>query len=119
MREGRPSAEVSISVKYAVSATKGGFDITKPENEPVLNRALEDKIKLICEAALERAQKQLQTDIFGFGEAVHRKDPAYWKKVKDKWSLEYAGMPVDVSVKAELKSIGEITKSLFAKKEEG
>lgn len=115
VKDGRPSVSISISAKYAISATRGSIDITKNESSQIINKALEDKIKKICETSLERAQKELQTDIFGFGGAVHRKNSSYWKSVKDGWSRVYADMPVNISVKAKLISIGELTQSLFAK----
>ncbi len=113
---GKPSVAVEIAVKYAVSGTKGGFDITEKQNIKRMNRALENKIKRICAAALSKAQGKLQTDIFGFGEAVHRKDPSYWNAVKDDWEGVYRSMPVRVGVKAELVSIGEITKPVYSSK---
>jgi spore germination protein KC len=107
VNEGKPSVDISITLNYIVSSTRGNIDLTK------INQALENKIKKLCKTSLEKAQKELQTDIFGFGDAVHRRDAGYWKSVKDKWSQEYVKMPVNISVKAEIKGIGEITKSLF------
>jgi spore germination protein KC len=113
---GKPSIAVEISVKYAVSGTRGAFDVTEKSNIESMNKALENKIKRICAKALSKAQGKLQTDIFGFGEAVHRTDPSLWKAVKDNWSAVYSSMPVKVEVKAELVSIGEITKPVYSRK---
>jgi spore germination protein KC len=45
---------------------------------------------------VDKAQKDLKTDIFGFGERIHSKDPPYWKTVKDNWNDVFTGMPVEI-----------------------
>jgi spore germination protein KC len=44
--------------------------------------------------------KQEKSDVFGFGEIIHRKDPSYWRKVKENWNEQYfPELDVKVNVK--------------------
>ena len=37
---------------------------------------------------IETVQKQYKSDIFGFGEAIHRSNPKEWKKIKKQWGMK-------------------------------
>ncbi|HPD01686.1 MAG TPA: Ger(x)C family spore germination C-terminal domain-containing protein, partial [Acetivibrio sp.] len=75
-------------------------------------------VKSLCEKALNKAQKELKTDIFGFGEEIHRKHPKLWKKLKKEWSNKFPDLPVNITVEVETKQLGGIGKPLFMKEEE-
>ena len=50
-------------------------------------------------AAVEKA-RELNVDIFGFGEVIRKQHPAEWKEIKDNWGLMFSEVPVEVDVKA-------------------
>ncbi|AKA68184.1 Ger(x)C family spore germination protein [Clostridium scatologenes] len=111
----KPVINVKIDVKQNIGAVEGDFDISKEENKDLVNRLSEQKIELICKEALNKAQNDLKSDIFGFGEAVHRKNPKLWAKIKDKWDSEFVHIPVNITVNVKTNQLGEITKSFFIK----
>lgn len=113
--DGKPSISVDIKLRYSIPEISGGYDVSVPDKLGSVSKALEDKITGSCNAAITKAQKEIKADIFGFGEAVHRKDKKYWSTVKDKWNDEFIKMPVNITVKAELFNTGEISKSYFKK----
>jgi spore germination protein KC len=65
--------------------------ISKLEN--LLAKQIEKEIK----EALSKSH-QLGTDVFGFGEKIHRDYPEDWKKMKGKWNEIYPAIPVDIHV---------------------
>ncbi len=87
------------------------MDATKIENLDKINQLIERKIADNCNSSVQKAQ-ELKADIFGFGERLHARDPAYWKTVKDNWGEAFATVPVHITVKAELVTIGDIGKTL-------
>lgn len=111
----KPKANVLIKLDYNVTELESDLDLTKSENTELLNKLLEDKLKNICKLSVKKAQMDLKSDIFGFGEAVHRKYPAFWKKVKESWDDEFSDMPVKIAVQAKLKNTGDISKALKIK----
>jgi spore germination protein KC len=116
--ENKPAIEVKIKIKCNIEIVEGEFDVSAEENKQVLNKLLASKVKLLCEKALNKAQKELKTDIFGFGEAIHRKYPKTWEKLKDDWNDKFTDLPVNITVEAETNQLGQITKPLFMKEKE-
>lgn len=55
-----------------------------------------------------REAQQLGSDIFGFGEAFHRKYPREWHKWKDNWAEKFQHLEVDVQINYHLKRVGKI-----------
>lgn len=115
---GKLSIDVEIKDVQNVSAVEGEFDVSKEENEVILNKIAEERIKEFCEKTLYKTQNELKTDIFGFGEVIHRKYPKLWEKIKGNWNNEFVRLPVNITVKAETKQLGQITKPFFMKEQE-
>jgi spore germination protein KC len=111
----QPKIDVEVKVRQNIVGVKGELDVSKIENIETINKMGEDKIKHMCEMAVRKAQKELKTDIFGFGERVHAKDPAYWKTVKDNWNEVFAEMPVTIDVTVETVATGDLNKPLMKK----
>lgn len=116
--ENKPAIEVKIKTKCNIVIVEGEFDVSAEENKQILNKLLASKVKLLCEKALNKAQKELKTDIFGFGEAIHRKYPKTWEKLKDDWNDKFTDLPVNITVEAETNQLGQIKKPLFMKEKE-
>jgi len=116
--DGKLAIDVKLDVKQNVVAVKGEFDVSEVENKKILNEIAEKKIKLLCEEALNRAQNELKTDIFGFGEAIHRKYPKLWEGIKADWNNEFADLPVNITVKVQTIQLGQVTKPFFIKEKE-
>jgi len=110
--DGKPGMEVKIKVVFDVNAVEGQFDITSEENRESLVDIVESTVITYCEEAIS-AVKNNKTDIFGFGEAIHRKYPKLWEKMKDDWDNEFPDLQINIAVSAKLSQLGQITKSFF------
>jgi spore germination protein KC len=51
--------------------------------------------------------RQLKADIYGFGEAVHRKYPKQWKEMEPVWESIFPEISLKIKVEVSLKRIGE------------
>lgn len=111
----KPAINVEINLKSNVAAETGSIDVSSEENIKRLNQLVEEKTTILCNAAIKKAKEDLKSDIFGFGEEVHRTYPDYWKEVSKDWSKEFPKLPVSVSVKSEINGLGQNTKSVFSK----
>lgn len=116
--DGRPAIDVEINVNVNINAVAGEFDVSKEENIKIFNELSENKIKLLCESVLNKAQNSYKTDIFGFGEVLHRKYPELWEEIKDDWNNEFTDIPVNFTVKVKTNQLGQVTKSFFIKEKE-
>ncbi|MDI3535386.1 MAG: spore germination protein [Thermosediminibacterales bacterium] len=83
-------------------------DLSRPEIIEALNQRLAQAIKAEVIAAQNKAQKNYQVDIFGFGEAVRRKFPKLWQKIEHKWDEEFPELPVKISIEAKIRRLGMI-----------
>ncbi|KPD00682.1 Spore germination protein A3 precursor [Geobacillus sp. BCO2] len=61
-----------------------------------LDRHIENEVK----QAIVSAQR-VRTDVFGFGDAVHRAAPRLWKKIQNEWHDRYFP-ELDVTVTADI-----------------
>ncbi|WNQ10407.1 Ger(x)C family spore germination protein [Paenibacillus aurantius] len=114
MENGRPVIDLAIKGDAIVSESGCKADLSKLETLAALEQETDKDITEKIEKALTRARK-LKTDIFGFGEVIHRSYPAYWKGVKDQWDKEFPELPVRVKVDIAIKRTGESIQSIEQK----
>jgi spore germination protein KC len=68
-----------------------------------LNELLSAQVKLDIDQALQKVQKQWQTDIFQFGEAIYKKHPDQWKELAPEWRKnKLKAMKVNIQVKPQI-----------------
>ncbi|MBP7174663.1 MAG: Ger(x)C family spore germination protein [Thermoclostridium sp.] len=111
----KPAINVEIMVKANVVAQTGELDLTSEEIIEKISRKAEGDIEDVCNAALEITRKDFKTDVFGFGEEIHKKYPKLWKQVKNNWNDEFARLPINVKAHVQINGLGESTKSVFSK----
>ncbi|WP_349654644.1 Ger(x)C family spore germination C-terminal domain-containing protein [Paenibacillus amylolyticus] len=70
----------------------------------------EEQEKILKEG-IQNAQ-HIGSDIFGFGEAFHRKYPSEWHKWKEDWTRKFQHLQVDVNLRYRLNRVGKITNSV-------
>jgi len=109
---GKPVIAVTIKLTYNIGAIAGDFDVTKGQNKEIVDRIVEERVREMCNKSLKKA-KELESDVYGFGEAVHRADPDYWKIVKNKWDSVFVDLPVRLYIDADIKKTGETRQSYF------
>lgn len=105
IRDGQVYMTVKVKVDTFLDDNQAGVQPDKPAELGKVESAQGVEIKHEIQAALDKAQQEYQVDIFGFGEAVHRKYPREWKQMKKDW----AGIFPTVKVKVQVKSTIEHT----------
>ncbi|OPZ89437.1 MAG: hypothetical protein BWY74_02731 [Firmicutes bacterium ADurb.Bin419] len=93
----------------------GDLDLTEENVIEKLNDKIEEKLTILCNNAVKRVKEDFGTDIFGFGEYIHRAYPKLWKDIKDDWNSEFTKLPVNINVKVKINNLGLGTKSIFSK----
>ncbi len=113
--EGIPAINVNIHIDSNIAAAYGDLDLSKQENVEMFCKKLESKTALFCNMAVKKAQQDFKSDIFGFGEEIHRSCPKVWAKIKDNWNEEFENLPVSVSVNVKVGQLGQVTDSFYTK----
>jgi spore germination protein KC len=118
MEKGKPKINISVFSEGNVGDVECKIDLSKPENIKKLEEKYQNSIKEKITAAIKKAQGDYQSDIFGFGEVIHRADPKAWKRLEPNWKQEFKNVKVSVNVNAKIRRLGTITKSFQKEIEE-
>ncbi len=113
--DGEPVIDVKLRVKQNVSEVLCKIDLASDGMFAEIDRRSAQKLESILESAIDKAQQQFKSDIFGFGDAVHRADPKLWKRLQGDWDRHFANMPIHVTVDVETTLAGTINNSLLMK----
>lgn len=110
LMDGELSFTVKVNADTNIQEAECHEELEKPEVIKSIEKSLADAVRGEVEAALSKAQHEYRSDVFGFGEVVHRKYPGVWKEVKSDWKEIYPDLPVYVEVEAKIARTGLVTK---------
>jgi spore germination protein KC len=102
---GRVRMTVEVHDDCALVGTAGSARVATPEDLSALEGRKVEVIRRDIRAAVRRTQ-ELGTDLFGFGEAVHRRYPQAWRELKPRWEQVFRRLEVEVKVTARIVSTG-------------
>ncbi len=115
INNGKPEVDINIKVEGNVGEVECKINLTKLGTIDELEKIYEKEVIEIINETLDTLQKQYKTDIFGFGEAIHRSNPKEWNKMKENWDEEFSNLTVNVKVDMKLHRTGTINNSLLEK----
>ncbi|MGI9860432.1 Ger(x)C family spore germination C-terminal domain-containing protein [Moorella naiadis] len=84
----------------------GNFNPDNLDQLRVIQEAVNKEIADRARAVVAKAQQELRTDLFGFGEILHRSNTRYWHQVQDHWNDEFPRAQVQVEVEIQLRRVG-------------
>lgn len=106
MQDGKPSVTIDITTKGELGEVDVPINIEDRQIRHKITKKVEEEIKQIVHSAIERS-KELQTDVFGFGEKLYQEHPEAWKKLKNDWNDQYyPELDVNVTVNASITRTG-------------
>jgi spore germination protein KC len=111
--EGKPELEIRIDAEGNVSEVECQIDLSKTKSIYELEKRAEQRIQGYVEAAVRKVQTGFKSDIFGFGEAMHRDQPKHWKAIKNEWEQLFTTVSVHPNVDVKLRRTGKIGKSFI------
>lgn len=115
---GQPRIHLNLIMEQDIGEVRcRQLELTKPDTLKQLESQGADRARDIINQSVRKA-KAYRSDIFGFGEAIHRADPAGWNKLKKDWEQQFRNLPVDVQVKVNIRRLGTVIDSYIQKKEE-
>jgi spore germination protein KC len=114
---GKPEINVNLIAEANIAEVTCNIDITKPETIKIIEKTTNKRSEELLTASVKRAQ-ELEADIFGFGDAIHRADPKAWKKLKNNWNEEFAKMKVNIKSEYTIRRTGTINKNFIKETEE-
>ena len=111
----QPKIRVDLFVEQNVGELQcENLDLTDPAVIRYFNRTAEKELSNGIRHSIKTLQQKYQTDILGFGDAIRRADPNYWKSIKASWPEKFAKVPVQIHVQVKTLRVGTVTDSLPA-----
>ncbi|MFC5703684.1 Ger(x)C family spore germination protein [Cohnella faecalis] len=84
----KPVIDLTFTAEANVGEIACDIDITDPQSLRQLEKTAAKLTVKALDETIDSVKQKYNTDIFGFGDAIHRYHPRQWKKVKDKWANE-------------------------------
>lgn len=116
IKDNEPSIKIEIKQEGDLQEQTSSEDLANPKAFAKLEKAEGEAIKKEVMAALQKA-RELNADIFGFGDIIYQHYPKQWTKMEKDWDQIFKNMSVEVSVDAKLRRTGRITKPIMSKDE--
>jgi spore germination protein KC len=113
---GKISFDVNLSIKGELSEQQSTEDLSIPEKIVEIEEAMAEDAANKCLAALEKAQGEYGSDIFGFGEAFHRKYKREYKELKYSWNEVFKDAQVNIAIEARVQRVGLLNRPVTIKR---
>lgn len=103
-----PNIHINVRIeaqlsKYYTNAQSDTSEILTPYIIEHAQKALSESITSEINAVLNKCQKLLKSDIFGFGFAFFREYPSIWhSEYEKKWNSDFPDVPVSVNVESKI-----------------
>lgn len=109
------SVNVSTETKVNVGEIGIEADFMKTEDVEKTRQKLESQMEEDLYELIDKAQSDLNCDIFGIGREIYRNYPHQWEKYKENWEETFKTLDFNVDCKVEINSSGLIDKGCCAK----
>ncbi|MDD9267065.1 Ger(x)C family spore germination protein [Paenibacillus sp. GCM10023248] len=107
--------EVRLVGKGSIVENNATLDPTARKDLQIIQDEFNLTTQNSVQQLIDKVQKEYKTDIFGFGEVVHRKYPKQWKNLEKDWSHTFSQLQVSVKVDIHCKEPGQTTSSIMSR----
>ncbi|MDQ1000587.1 spore germination protein KC [Neobacillus niacini] len=106
MEKGKPRVSIDVRAEGNIGEARLPIDLNNPDVLLKIEKVIEKEIKKEISMAVKQAQKN-KSDIFGFGEALHRTNPKEWEKMATEWNdIYFPEVKTDIVVDAFIRRTG-------------
>jgi spore germination protein KC len=109
-KDGKPLAKVHISIEGDIN--EKSQDTAAPLNRGYMLEQIQSDLQDDAATSYEQLIQETQeagSDIFGFGELIRAKHPAYWSRsirTKDAWQEQYKELAIEVTCDVNIRRVG-------------
>jgi len=112
IQDGKATIDVKISPTFSIIQEDSQVDLNNAEILKQIEKQLNLQIESEISESVEKAQKEFQSDIFGFGSFVHIQHPKVWKDIKTEWNDIFSNAQINVTVDSMIIMSGESEQAL-------
>ena len=99
----------NITIKISTKTTaiiaevmNNNVNVFNNEGRDKLIKAAENMIENNIKDLVKKAQAELNSDIFGFGQLIKKDNPTFWKQIEDDWSNIFQDINIEVNSVVEI-----------------
>lgn len=112
--ENSASIDIRIKVNFRVVAIGTDKNPSQPNVMSDIEKQFNSFLLPEIAKAVEIAQREFKSDIFGFGASVHAQNPKDWERIKEEWDKIFPAATVNISVESNMFQTGEIKDSVLS-----
>lgn len=105
IQHGKPVIYTDINVMGELLETSCEIDLSDPRVLKKFEKKMENVLKRKIKKTISITQKE-KSDIFGFGDALSRTNPVYWRQNKKSWDNLYSDAQISLKVHVEIINSG-------------
>ncbi|NBD27928.1 Ger(x)C family spore germination protein [Paenibacillus glycinis] len=99
--------ELTVAAQVYLLENTASLDMSEVDTMVMAQHYLNDYVQKDLQGTFDKMQRW-GPDVFGIGEYLHRKDPAWWRSQKNDWDENFKKLDVTVKAKIQLRSSGII-----------
>lgn len=117
-KNGKPIATISIKGIGDITENSCNLELTDPKVIDKIEKEINDKMESLMKKGLKLIQNDLKSDVIGIGNLVYKKNPKYYKKIKD-WDQDiFPDMKIKVKSNINISTKGSTKQSIKEAKNE-
>lgn len=111
-KDNKASGKVTINAIAQIGEVNCLIDLEDEKEVEKIKKDTEKHIKDIINKTIKNVQEKYDSDIFGFGRNLRKKDLKQWNKISKKWDYIFKNMDIKVDVSINLENKGASTNTL-------
>lgn len=108
---------VKVDAMADITDNAAGIDARDVEVIAMLQEELAETIAVRIQDTVHRVQREFGSDVFGFGDAIRRMEPARWQHLRDRWDDVFPTVELDMTVKVSVRETGLSSRPLAVRRQ--
>lgn len=114
IKNGKPGIQVEIKAEGNVADVEcADLDLNATKTIYDLEKKTEQTIQKHLTTSVKKIQEKYHSDIFGFGEVIHRQHPKVWKRLENNWDKEFSDLTVEIKTDVKIRRVGTVGNSFL------
>ncbi|GGC95710.1 germination protein GerKC [Thalassobacillus devorans] len=107
----QPRVSINIQIEAGIAEVECQLDLSKTATIRQVEKQFEEHVTTLAKRTIQVLQQDLQSDVLGFGDLIHREDKTYWKSIKNEWDNIFPEVETEVKTTVKVKRTGTIVDS--------
>lgn len=118
IQNNQPVVHIKVKAEGSLQEINCAYDLLQPNDLEKVTKKFETSLRDMLKNAIQTAQNNYKSDIFGFGLHYYRYHPDYFKYIQDIWDEEiFPYIKVNISTSIDIKTKGSLNETIQKEEE--